>query len=1107
MQGIQGVWRYVHGAVGLMSGLSAAGLLALSGQAFASGGMGASGGGRPAPAAEPEFLGDHTPDEHLHGMPLYDVRQRQNELPTAAVEATLAAYRATDAWRRRQAALEDMSKRVPLLRWDDDHLFGTVHFLRSTAAFLTGPSPDAPLEVVRRFLLDNRDIFELSAKDVDGALVTRDFSTHGGLMHHVTLQQAIGGVPVYGNMLRANVTGRGEMINAGGSIVPEPVGGWKIPASRLSAGDALRIAARNAGIYVSSGATAGESSGVSEKTAWQVGAEFDSWTPVTTERVYFALSREEMRPAYHVVIPTKGVGHTYDVIVDASSGDVLWRHNWLCNETTQPVTYRVYTSDSPAPGTPGPSTPNGWQAPFVPRQLITVQPTQIAPFSPDGWIPDGGSTTTGNNVDAYLDRDGSANVPDPNGRPISVSRFFDLPIATDANHVITGSPLDYSMATVVQGFYMANLYHDQVYAMGFDEPAGNYQLDNFGRGGVQGDYVRMEMQDGSGTNNANWSSSTDGSTARCQMYLWTAPTPQRDGGLDNDIIIHELTHGLSIRLHQATLTGTQARSMGEGWSDFYGTCLTAESSDNLFGTYATGAFATLQLWAGNLTNNYYYGIRRYPHSADFTKNPHTLRNISSPVFPDATVPRNTGPGTSTTSVHNNGEVWCTTLITIRHLISLDTGFAANQTIMQLVLDGMKLAPANPNYLQERDAILQGDLVRYGGANAFRLWQGFASRGMGFSATSPTGGSTAGVVEAFDTPTTVQFAYPDGLPTQLLPGVPTSVRVQMTPQFLTLTPGTQQLFYRTIAGGAYTAVPMTSTGTNEFTGLIPGQVCFDTVEFYVSTGTSVGALRDPPTAPGLGYRTLVFSGTIVPFEDDMEIDRGWIVGPNTATTGIWGRMDPEGTTAQPEDDTTPAPGVNCWVTDGRAGTAVGTYDVDGGYTYLTSPMFDLSAPGDYQIEYMRWYHNNTSTVYNDPWLVEISNNNGASWVTFEFIPIGAPVQNQWTKVSRQFSTIGIPGTSQMRMRFKADDQGTASIVEAAIDDLKVFRYVCTPPPVGCDPDFNGDGSVDQDDIACLAQVVAGNASCSNLNPDFNRDGNVDQDDIDALAQVVGGAPCP
>jgi hypothetical protein len=65
----------------------------------------------------------------------------------------------------------------------------------------------------------------------------------------------------------------------------------------------------------------------------------------------------------------------------------------------------------------------------------------------------------------------------------------------------------------------------------------------------------------------------------------------------------------------------------------------------------------------------------------------------------------------------------------------------------------------------------------------------------------------------------------------------------------------------------------------------------------------------------------------------------------------------------------------------------------------------------------------------------------------------------------------------------------------------------PSTCACpDPDFNGDGNVDQDDIACLQQVVAGNSGCSESDADLNGDGNVDQDDIDYLAQVIAGGPC-
>ncbi|MDX2132929.1 MAG: M12 family metallo-peptidase [Planctomycetota bacterium] len=59
-----------------------------------------------------------------------------------------------------------------------------------------------------------------------------------------------------------------------------------------------------------------------------------------------------------------------------------------------------------------------------------------------------------------------------------------------------------------------------------------------------------------------------------------------------------------------------------------------------------------------------------------------------------------------------------------------------------------------------------------------------------------------------------------------------------------------------------------------------------------------------------------------------------------------------------------------------------------------------------------------------------------------------------------------------------------------------------------PDYNDDGNVDQDDILCLVQAVAGDPSCSGGgDPDYTRDGNVDQDDVAQLTQLVAGAFCP
>ncbi len=126
------------------------------------------------------------------------------------------------------------------------------------------------------------------------------------------------------------------------------------------------------------------------------------------------------------------------------------------------------------------------------------------------------------------------------------------------------------------------------------------------------------------------------------------------------------------------------------------------------------------------------------------------------------------------------------------------------------------------------------------------------------------------------------------------------------------------------------------------------------------------------------------------------------------------------------------------------------------------------------------------------------------------PAQAPFTGTWLPNNplSGFNGINPNGTWTLSVADLASgDTGTVRAFSVIIESQA--PRVCTPPnnPPGCDPDFNGDGNVDQDDIACLAQLVAGDFSCSSNDPDFNGDGNVDQDDIDALAQVVAGGPCP
>lgn len=60
---------------------------------------------------------------------------------------------------------------------------------------------------------------------------------------------------------------------------------------------------------------------------------------------------------------------------------------------------------------------------------------------------------------------------------------------------------------------------------------------------------------------------------------------------------------------------------------------------------------------------------------------------------------------------------------------------------------------------------------------------------------------------------------------------------------------------------------------------------------------------------------------------------------------------------------------------------------------------------------------------------------------------------------------------------------------------------------CDPDYNQDGNIDQDDVRYLVGVIAGGENPSGRDPDFNLDGNADQDDVAALINAVAGGGCP
>jgi MYXO-CTERM domain-containing protein len=248
------------------------------------------------------------------------------------------------------------------------------------------------------------------------------------------------------------------------------------------------------------------------------------------KQVWFRLATG-LQPAWQVEVAFQKLGAaetlTYGSVISATDGALLFRKD---HQEAEAYAYRVWASDpvSRLPddgpqglaGTPHPTgQADGYQAPLVAQSLVTLE--NLPSFSRSGtdpWLDTGATETFGNNVWAYadLDTEQGPSSGDTFGAPSAPGQFdylYDIAAAPAA----TGTQVQ---AAIVQLFYDNNAFHDWYYDVGFDEQAGNGQMSNYGRGGVEGDPILAEAQDSSGTNNANMSTPPDGFAPIMQMYVW-----------------------------------------------------------------------------------------------------------------------------------------------------------------------------------------------------------------------------------------------------------------------------------------------------------------------------------------------------------------------------------------------------------------------------------------------------------------------------------------------------------------------------------------------------------------------------------------------------------
>ncbi|HEX8386685.1 MAG TPA: M36 family metallopeptidase [Rubricoccaceae bacterium] len=618
----------------------------------------------------------------------------------------------------------------------------------------------------------------LTEADVTGLVVTDATTSRRSGVTHVYVRQQIGGVPVVAGAMTVNVARDGRVLLASGELVPAlalraPRGGASI--SPAQAAEAL---AADIGL-----APTESFSTVAAKTVGTPGVYLSdggvSREPVAASLVYAADASGALRLAYEVQIAERTAPLVWLGTVDAATGQVLSRVDLVIHDAFDgddpaavavPVASPLVVAPALAPVLapmlpveqeqnamggaayrvyPYPVISPIYTAPLPPADArSTVSGIENATASPYGWHDTNGAagaehtTTRGNNAWAYTDvSDNDTPDPSPNGSPdggAALQFVFPLDLAQ--------APSAYRPAAVTNLFYWSNLLHDIYYQYGFDEAGGNFQANQYGRGGATtDDAVRSEAQDGSGTNNANFYTPIDGGCGtlgcfpRMQMYVGTTPTPDVDGDFDNHVIAHEYTHGLSKRLTGGPTTEClrNTEQMGEGWSDWYGLMVTMDATDTrteartvgnyLFGQGTTGA-----------------GIRPAPYSTAFTTNNYTYQRTRTAVAP-----------------HGVGFIWATALWEATWVMIAAYGFspdvynadgtAGNQIMLNLVTEALKMQPCSPGFVDGRNAILAADEALYNGDHVDLLWAAFARRGLGFGANQGSPDSNTDNTESFIEP--------------------------------------------------------------------------------------------------------------------------------------------------------------------------------------------------------------------------------------------------------------------------------------------------------------------------------------------------------------------
>jgi hypothetical protein len=253
----------------------------------------------------------------------------------------------------------------------------------------------------------------------------------------------------------------------------------------------------------------------------------------------------------------------------------------------------------------------------------------------------------------------------------------------------------------------------------------------------------------------------------------------------------------------------------------------------------------------------------------------------------------------------------------------------------------------------------------------------------------------------------------------------------TPGF---TPGAGNLVAAAVTGTSYVDLDV-----------VPGTTYFYVVRARDTSNAAEEANTIESSGAAAGAAFLLYS------EDFESGSQGWqfALGTPAATTGLFVVGNPVGTVSnygspsQPEDDHTPT-GVSCLYTAENPDGNAGVDDIDAGEVVATSPAINMEGFDSARLTLWRWFFNEDNDDAGDYYILEASDDDGASWIQLEEIPGSISNANRWLEASfalEQFVEL----TSTVRIRARAaDGPATGDLVELAIDDIEITGYLgCLP----------------------------------------------------------------